>query len=177
MLRSILTAAVRTTAIVRHHSRAICNQPLTTSLRLVSSNLPASNNVAFFQNKGLTSLVANEFLTPAKSLITQNRTLTKFSLNKGKRKSVKAVIKRFKRLDWGCWIRTHSGRHKKLFKKSPALRRRLKQHVMVNASQSFLLDKMVGSFWRKPRHYIDDPYQPYMKRDEYWATRTKPNGF
>lgn len=102
-----------------------------------------------------------------------NRGVTKFSLVKGKRKSVKAVIKRFKRLHWGAWIRTHSGRHKKLFKKSPALRRRLRQHIFTNATQSWLLDKMVTNFWRRPKHYIDDPYLPYHTRDEYFATKGK----
>lgn len=102
-----------------------------------------------------------------------NRSVTKFSLIKGKRKSVKAVLKRFKRLDWGAWIRTHSGRQKKLFKKSAELRRRLRQHVFTNATQSWLLDKMVTSYWRRPRHYVDDPYSPYHKRDEYFATKSK----
>ncbi|KAH8284333.1 hypothetical protein KR018_001889, partial [Drosophila ironensis] len=102
-----------------------------------------------------------------------SRNVTKFSLVKGKRKTVKAVLKRFKRLDWGAWIRTHSGRQKKLFKKSAALRRRLKQHVFTNATQSWLLDKMVTSFWRRPKHYIDDPYRPYHQRNEYFATQAK----
>ncbi|XP_017124008.1 39S ribosomal protein L35, mitochondrial [Drosophila elegans] len=101
------------------------------------------------------------------------RNVTKFSLIKGKRKTSKAVLKRFKRLDWGAWIRTHSGRQKKLFKKSGALRRRLKQHVFTNATQSWLLDKMVTSFWRRPKHYIDDPYRPYHSRNEYYATQSK----
>ena len=102
-----------------------------------------------------------------------SRSLTKFSLNKGKRKSVKAVIKRFRRLDWGCWIRTHTGRQKKLFKKSPALKRRLRQHIFTNSTQSWLLDKMVGKFWRRPKNWIDDPYAPYNKRDEFFATKSK----
>ncbi|KAH8346578.1 hypothetical protein KR084_005472, partial [Drosophila pseudotakahashii] len=101
------------------------------------------------------------------------RSVTKFSLIKGKRKTSKAVLKRFKRLDWGAWIRTHSGRQKKLFKKSSALRRRLKQHVFTNATQSWLLDKMVTSFWRRPKHYINDPYRPYHSRNEYYATQSK----
>lgn len=102
------------------------------------------------------------------------RSLTKFSLNKGKRKSVKAVLKRFKRLDWGGWIRTRQGRHKKMWKKTGALKRRLRQHVMVNATQSWLLDKMVTKFWRRPKHYVDDPYRPYHSRDEFETTRKTP---
>ncbi|XP_065364434.1 large ribosomal subunit protein bL35m [Calliphora vicina] len=101
------------------------------------------------------------------------RDLTKFSLNKGKRKSVKAVIKRFRRLDWGGWVRTHTGRHKKLFKKSSALKRRLRQHIFTNSTQSWLLDQMVGKFWRRPKNWVDDPYAPYNKRDEFFATKSK----
>lgn len=104
----------------------------------------------------------------------QTRNVTKFSLKKGKRKTVKGVIKRFKRLDWGGWIRTRSGRHKKMWKKSGALKRRLRQHIFVNATQSWLLDSMVTRFWRKPKHYINDPYKPYHKRNEIPQTRAKP---
>lgn len=99
------------------------------------------------------------------------RTLIKFSRQKGIRKSVKSVLKRFKRLDWGAWIRTRSGRHKKLWKKSPPLKRRLRQHVFTNATQSWLLDKMVTSFWRRPKYYVNDPYRPYHSRAEYMRTR------
>lgn len=99
------------------------------------------------------------------------RTLMKFSRQKGKRKSVKAVLKRFMRLDWGAWIRTKSGRHKKLWKKSSPQKRRLRQHVLTNSTQSWLLDSMVTSFWRRPKHYVNDPYRPYHSREEYLATR------
>lgn len=102
------------------------------------------------------------------------RTVTKFSLRKGKRKTVKAVLKRFMRLDWGGWIRTRQGRHKKMWRKTAALKRRLRQHVFVNGTQAHLLDKMVTPFWRRPRHYVDDPYRPYHSREEFSATRRQP---
>lgn len=104
----------------------------------------------------------------------QVRTVTKFSLNKGKRKTVKAVIKRFKRLHWGAWIRTRCGRHKKMFKKSAARKRRLRQHIFTNATQSWLLDKMVTKYWKRPKYYVDDPYEPYHKRENFPFARSKP---
>lgn len=107
-------------------------------------------------------------------VVTQVRTVTKFSLKTGKRKTVQPVLKRFMRLDWGIWIRTRSGRQKKLWKKSGKLRRKLRQHVFCNAQQSTMLDKMVTSRWRKPKHYVDDPYRPYHQRENFWATRRKP---
>ncbi|XP_055536068.1 39S ribosomal protein L35, mitochondrial [Wyeomyia smithii] len=102
------------------------------------------------------------------------RTVTKFSMRKGKRKTVKAVIKRFKRLEWGGWIRTRAGRHKHMWKKSAARKRRLRQHVLVNSQQATLLDKMVTKYWKRPRHYINDPYTPYHTREELRETRRKP---
>lgn len=111
--------------------------------------------------------------SPANNL-QQVRTVTKFSLKKGKRKTVKCVLKRFKRLDWGGWIRTRTGRHKKIWSKSPSLQRRLRQHVLVNATQAWLLDKMVTAYWRRPKYYVDDPYRPYHQRDYYYKTRRTP---
>jgi large subunit ribosomal protein L35 len=105
---------------------------------------------------------------------TQVRTVTKFSMKTGKRKSVKAATKRFKRLDWNIWIRTRTARHKRIWRKSGHQRRRAKQHVFVNATQSWLLDKMVTTFWRRPKNYVDDPYEPYQKRENYPVSRKKP---
>lgn len=102
------------------------------------------------------------------------RTVTKFSLKRGKRKTVKAVIRRFFRLHWGGWIRTKVGKQKKMWKKSPSQKRRLKQHVFCNATQNTLLDKMVTKFWKKPKYYVEDPYAPYHTRDEFSFTRKKP---
>lgn len=124
-----------------------------------------------------TSSILNnaEFLKlTASSSLTQVRTVTKFSLKTGKRKTVKPALKRFMRLDWGIWIRTRTGRHKKLWKKSSKLRRKLRQHVFCNATQCTMLDKMVTSRWRKPKHYVDDPYRPFHQRENFWMTRRKP---
>lgn len=99
------------------------------------------------------------------------RTLIVCGRRKGKRASVAAVYNRFKRLNWGGWIRTRCGRHKKMHKKSPNLKHRLRQHVLVNATQSYLLDKMVTKFWKRPKYYVDDPYEPYHERSYYFASR------
>lgn len=135
------------------------------------------NTLNHQNSSALVSCAQSNFLKPNHLLVNKSRSLTKFSLIKGKRKSVKCVLKRFKRLDWGIWIRTRSGCHKKKFKKSAALKRRLNQHVFVNATQSWLLDSMVTKYWRKPKYYIDDPYEQYHKREEYFATRKKPLNF
>lgn len=132
-----------------------------------------SNNVAW--NIGIkSSLLNNKQILDISRNLVPSRTVTKFSINKGKRKTVKAVTRRFFRLNWGIWIRPIVGRHKKLWKKSPPNKRRLRQHVFTNATQSTLLDKMVTKFWQRPKHFVDDPYNSYHTRDEFPITRTKP---
>ncbi|XP_061599167.1 39S ribosomal protein L35, mitochondrial [Cololabis saira] len=93
-----------------------------------------------------------------------SRSLTYYSVKKGKRKSVKAVTFRFMRLHCGLWIRRKAGYKKKLWKKLPARRKRLREIVFCNKTQSKLLDKMTTSFWKRRNWYVDDPYLKYHDR-------------
>ncbi|NXX74824.1 RM35 protein, partial [Urocolius indicus] len=92
------------------------------------------------------------------------RTLTYCSLRKGKRKSVKSVVKRFLRLHNGLWVRRQSGYKKKLWKKSAAQKKRLRDLILCTRTQCKLLDKMTTSFWKRRNWYVDDPYQKYHDR-------------
>ncbi|XP_074141769.1 large ribosomal subunit protein bL35m [Sminthopsis crassicaudata] len=92
------------------------------------------------------------------------RTLTYCSLRKGKRKSVKAVLFRFLRLHSGLWLRRKAGYKKKLWKKKPARKKRLREMVFCNKTQSKLLDKMTTSFWKRRNWYVDNPFQKYQDR-------------
>lgn len=154
--------------------RAIQFQSRSASTLLTPTFVPAAG-IQLNTTLGLSHRLAllNITASPANN-VQQVRTVTKFSLKKGKRKTVKAVLRRFKRLDWGGWIRTRTGRHKRIWRKSPNLQRRLRQHVLVNATQSWLLDKMVTPYWRRPKYYVDDPYRPYHQRDYYFKTRRTP---
>ncbi|XP_011693280.1 PREDICTED: 39S ribosomal protein L35, mitochondrial [Wasmannia auropunctata] len=116
----------------------------------------------------------NRLALPAEPVNVPVRTLIKFSMSKGKRKTVKTVLTRFYRLDWGVWIRTRSGRHNKLWTKSSSRKKRLRRHVFCNATQSTLLDKMVSKYWKRRHYYVDDPYEPYHDREEFLITRKKP---
>ncbi|CAH2009079.1 unnamed protein product [Acanthoscelides obtectus] len=142
----------------------------------VSQLLPQSN-------RSLCSIVTSNLqqkplLQPLPQISNEiTRTLTKYSFRKGKRKSQKKALKRFYRLNWGIWIRTKAGRHRKLWKKSSARKRRLRQHVFCNATQSYMLDKMVGEYWRRPKYYVDDPYEPYHTREEFPITAMKPRPY
>lgn len=51
---------------------------------------------------------------------------------------------------------------------------RLERHVLVNSTRSYMLDKMVSKYWRSPKHWVDDPYAPYHKREEFYLTRKAP---
>uniref|UniRef100_A0A8D0FZQ8 Large ribosomal subunit protein bL35m n=1 Tax=Strix occidentalis caurina TaxID=311401 RepID=A0A8D0FZQ8_STROC len=90
----------------------------------------------------VTSLLPSILQQPA-------RTVTYYSLRKGKRKTVKAVIDRFLRLHNGLWVRRKAGYKKKLWKKSAAQRKRLRELVLCNRTQCKLLDKMTTSFWKR----------------------------
>jgi len=181
--RNVLFLLISAASLVtRNLSRVIIKEQLP-KVNLLNARNITNCSLQSFQTQTLIanngslcgSLVKNILInTTPNVLAQQQRSLTKFSLKKGTRKSVKAVLKRFMRLNWGGWIRTHSGRNKKLWRKSKNLRRRLRQHIFVNGTQSFLLDKMVTKYWRHPRFYVDDPYQPYHTREEYFATNKKP---
>lgn len=97
-------------------------------------------------------------------LYQQKRTVIKFSLRKGKRKTVKAVVHRFLRLHSGLWLRRRAGYKKRLWKKSSRRKRRLREQVFCNKTQSKLLDKMTTSFWRRRNWFANDPFQKYHDR-------------
>nr|XP_046268873.1 39S ribosomal protein L35, mitochondrial [Scatophagus argus] len=93
-----------------------------------------------------------------------SRSLTYYSVKKGKRKTIKSVTDRFMRLHCGLWIRRKAGYKKKLWKKKPARRKRLREHVFCNKTQNKLLDKMTTSFWKRRNWYLKDPYIKYHNR-------------
>ena len=90
--------------------------------------------------------------------------MVRYSRRKGQPKTVKAIVSRFYRLDWGIYIRTRAGRHKKKWKKPDWIIERGKYHVFCNKQQSRMFDKMVTKEWKRKRHYLDDPYERYNRR-------------
>ncbi|XP_032916767.1 39S ribosomal protein L35, mitochondrial [Catharus ustulatus] len=123
--------------------------------RLLGENRPRAGTPSVLSS--VTPLLPSLLQQPA-------RTLTYCSLRKGKRKSVKSVVKRFLRLHNGLWVRRKSGYKKKLWKKSAAKRKRLREFVLCTRTQCKLLDKMTTSFWKRRNWYADDPYQKYHDR-------------
>jgi len=84
-----------------------------------------------------------------------------YDLKDGQRKSLKAVVARFKRLDWGPWIRPRSGRAKKLWKKSMLQLNNNEKHVMCKLWHNRRFDRAVSSEIKELRHIPDDPYKVY----------------
>lgn len=130
--------------------------------KVSAQTLYALNAIKPFKAPQITQSIASN--------IVPSRTVTNYT-SSGKRATVGAAVARFFRLHWGGWIRTRCGRHKKMWKKSSNRKHRLRQHVLVNAQQSHLLDKMVTKFWKRPKYYIDDIYEPYHDRTFYLARR------
>lgn len=161
-------------------SANVLNLAKTAQISVVTQPIVNRRSIHFIINKNVAvnyqhGLLANAEIQNISHNITRN--VIKFSIRKGKRKSVKAVTTRFYRLNWGGWIRTKAGRAKKLWKKTTNRKVRLRQHVFCNGQQSYLLDKMVGPYWRKPRYYVDDIYNPYHTREEFFHTAKKPRPF
>lgn len=137
------------------------------------------------QSQQFSTILSSSPITPSTQLLKNaevintniTRSVTKFSWKTGRRKTVKTVLRRFYRLNWGGWIRTMVGRHKHLWMKRKSRKIRLQRHVFCNASQSYMLDKMVNASWRKPKYYVDDPYEPYHKREGFKLTYTKPKPY
>ncbi|XP_069833351.1 large ribosomal subunit protein bL35m [Dendropsophus ebraccatus] len=142
---------------VRHMS-VLC-PPLTRSAQSVL--LTATHRPSSTQGCAILSNVTPLLL----SILHQpSRTLTYFGFRKGKRKSVRSVTKRFMRLHCGLWIRRKAAYKKKLWKKKAARKKRLREIVFCNKTQSKLLDKMTTSFWKRRNWFINDPYQKYHDR-------------
>uniref|UniRef100_A0A670J7Y1 Large ribosomal subunit protein bL35m n=1 Tax=Podarcis muralis TaxID=64176 RepID=A0A670J7Y1_PODMU len=161
MRLSVSTNKVRSQFLLPYvHARAVMGMHAPTSR--ISCNFPhfyCSRNMreTTWDRIGVTPLLPS-------ILHQQVRTLIKFGVRKGKRKTVKPVIHRFLRLHCGLWLRRRAGYKKRLWKKNYRRRRRLRQHVFCNKTQSKLLDKMTSSFWKRRNWYIDDPYQKYHDR-------------
>ncbi|XP_053115403.1 39S ribosomal protein L35, mitochondrial [Hemicordylus capensis] len=132
-------------------------QLLTVSIRkpLLSGNVSSGHSVSILNC--VTPLLPS-------ILHQQRRTLIEYSLRKGKRKTVKPVVHRFLRLHCGLWLRRRAGYKKRLWKKSARRKKRLREHVFCNKTQSRMLDKMTTSFWKRRNWYLNDPYQKYHDR-------------
>ncbi len=80
------------------------------------------------------------------SSVIPTRTITYYSRRKGKRKTVKAVIRRFRRTGSGKWKRWQAGKNHFNSKKTSKRRSRLRRYVICNKQQTKMLNKMVNGW-------------------------------
>lgn len=177
MLSTFVAVLSRSTALCGAVKTAsVQAQPIRDAVsKRTFSLLTSHSGLGLTRSADLTRFVAPVPAAPATNVM-PCRTLIKFCYRYGKRKIVKTATHRFFRLHWGGWIRARCGRHKKLHQKRSNRKRRLRQHVLLNSTQSFLIDKMVNRAFRKPKYYINDPYEPYHTRD-FFRARLVPGTF
>jgi len=101
--------------------------------------------------------------------------ITLYDSKKGERTALKAVEMRFKRLDWGMWIRTRAGRNKKAWKKSRMALVNREKHLFCAPYHNRRFDLCVHANIKQVRHIPDDPYKVYndMSFQNYRSIRLK----
>ena len=124
--------------------------------------LCAENNDIFYNSK---FILFRPLLQPSTlpQHATQVRTKIYYNRNSGGPRPVKAAMYRFFRLHNGMWIRVQAKRSRKKWAKSPSHHERLQRHLLCNRQQCQMLDKMATEYYKKPKFYVDDPYEPYHK--------------
>ena len=78
-------------------------------------------------------------------LVSQTRSIVRFS-KKGKKKTVKAVAKRFMRTGSGALKYWRPGKNHKMMAKSCKASRQMRKHRYVNKTQLKILNKMISGW-------------------------------
>jgi len=91
----------------------------------------------------------------------------------GERRGMDAAFWRFKRLDWGQYIRAKAGRYRKLWKRcAPRLWQR-EAHVFCKSFHNRRFERMFHPEWKEKRHIPDDIYEKYNKTSYFKHRATK----
>jgi len=98
-----------------------------------------------------------------------------YNLHDGERKNLAAVVARFKRLDWGAWIRPRAGKDKKRWRKSTQQLINCEKHVFCKAYHKRRFDRAVTMEIKEQRHIPNDPYKVYneMSWQHYHSIKLK----
>lgn len=98
-------------------------------------------------------------------LVQSVRTVVRYDITSGRKQTVEDVPARFYRLANGLWLRAIAGRERKMWKKHRKRRRRNKQFIFCNKTQSKMLDRMVTMEYKTRKYYPDDPLQQFQERN------------
>jgi len=101
--------------------------------------------------------------------------VTLYDLEDGERKSLGAVVMRFKRLEWGAWIRPRAGRHKKAWKRTQESIINMEKHVFCRVYHKRRFDRAVTEDYKLARYIPGDPYKVYndMSWQRYHSIKVK----
>jgi len=101
--------------------------------------------------------------------------VTLIDLEDGERKNLSPVVMRFKRLEWGAWIRPRGGRNKKLWKKDQTKLIEGEKHVFCKHYHRKRFDRAVTTEYKEARYIPDDPYKVYneMSWQNYHSIKLK----
>lgn len=89
------------------------------------------------------------------------RTVTLYDKRTGNRGFDLDAVKRFKRLDWGMYVRHRAGRFKKRWKKTESHKLKLEQTVFCKPYHIRRFDMMFNDELKRKRYFPDDPYEKY----------------
>ena len=88
----------------------------------------------------------------------------------GKRESLYPAVERHKRLDWGMYVGTKSGRYQKRWKKWDSTNWDKEQHMFMDRMSNLELERMFNHEVKLPRYIPDDPWQKYNDMP-FWRHR------
>ena len=81
----------------------------------------------------------------------------------GERQGMTTAFWRFKRLDWGHYIRMKAGAFRKQWKRDPYRLWQREAHVFCKKFHVNRFERMFHPEWKEKRHIPDDPYEKYNK--------------
>ena len=81
----------------------------------------------------------------------------------GERQGMTTAFWRFKRLDWGHYIRMKAGAYRKQWKRDPYRLWQREAHVFCKKFHVNRFERMFHPEWKEKRHIPDDPYEKYNK--------------
>jgi len=88
----------------------------------------------------------------------------------GKRQILYSAVERYKRLDWGMYVGTKTGRYNKRWKKWDSTNWSKEQHMFMDRESNLVLERMFSHDIKLPRYIPDDPWQKYNEMP-FWRHR------
>ncbi len=81
----------------------------------------------------------------------------------GERRGMTTAFWRFKRLDWGAYIRPKGGRWRKLWRRHAKRLYERETHVFCHPFHNRRFERMFHPEWKEKRHLPDDIYEKYNR--------------